>query len=120
MPVAWKLSIFSSGRASNGVSLSATPTLLNPPPAAIAPGPAGLTVAVVVVFFGPALGALLAFEGSDFSSSANNRAFSALRAASALRFSSFASLALLVLALSSHAAASFRSWYQTNKGVGEV
>jgi hypothetical protein len=80
------------------VSVAGTASL-EPPPAAIAPGPAGLTS----FFF---LGAGLAFAGAA-SSSASSRAFSALRASSARRLASFSSLALFPLAPSSHFSASF-------------
>ena len=82
-----------------------------PPPAAIAPGPAGLTFfGAAAPFLAPALGAGLALDGADASSSASNRAFSALRASSARRFSSLSSLDLEDLAPSCHLDASLRSW----------
>ena len=87
-----------------------------PPPAAIAPGPAGLGVDLGVdleaTFFAPAFGAALTFEGADDSSSASSRAFSAFRASSALRLSSLSSCFLLVFEPSCHFSASLRSWIQ--------
>lgn len=75
------------------------------PPAAMAPGPAGFALAPAEDFFPPAFGEAF-FVLRDASSSANRRAFSALRASSALRFSSRSSLPLVALAPSSHLAAS--------------
>ena len=75
-------------------------------PAAMAPGPAGF--ALVEAFFVPAFGEAF-FVGTDASSSASNRAFSALRRISALRFSSRSSLPLVGFAPSVHLAASVRS-----------
>jgi hypothetical protein len=49
----------------------------------------------------------LGFAGPAASSSASSRAFSALRASSARRFSSLSSLAFFVLAPSSQVSASF-------------
>lgn len=80
------------------------------PPAAIAPGPAGLGVA----FFPPVLDAfdaLGAFGAGSASSSASRRAFSALRAISARRFSSLSSAFLApFLGPSSHLDASLLSF----------
>ena len=71
-----------------------TSTAPRPPPAAMAPGPAGLTSFFGVAFFAPALGAAFTLGGALDSSSASRRAFSALRASSARRFSSLSSVFL--------------------------
>ena len=90
---------------------AATLTAPNPPPAAIAPGPAGLTSFFGVAFFAaPAFGAAFTLAGALVSSSASSRAFSALRASSARRFSSLSSLDLDDLAPSCHLDASLRSY----------
>lgn len=108
MPVAAKLSTswgasplllgLSAADAARAVSESS-------PPAAMAPGPAGLGLAFLVLAFGAAF-----FARRAASSSASSRAFSALRASSALRFSSLSSLLLLALAPSAHLSASVRSF----------
>lgn len=87
-----------------------------PPPAAIAPGPAGFGAVLAAAFFAPAFGAALGLDGAEASSSARSRAFSALRASSALRFSSLSSAAFLPLAPSAHLSASLRS-YSNNRAV---
>ena len=105
MPVAVKLS--TSSALLPGFSAAATfGSESCSPPAAMAPGPAGLG-------FPPFLG--LAFDAAFFtrrvaaSSSASRRAFSALRSRSALRFSSLSCLPLTDLAPSAHLSASLRS-----------
>ena len=65
-------------------SVLSTGIAANPPPAAMAPGPAGLGLAFAAPFFVPALGEGF-LTADDASSSARSRAFSALRARSALR-----------------------------------
>lgn len=94
-----------------GASTSAaTLTVPNPPPAAIAPGPAGLTSFFGVAFFAaPAFGAAFTLAGALVSSSASSRAFSALRASSARRFSSLSSCFLLAFDPWAHLSASLRS-----------
>lgn len=82
----------------------------SPPPAAIAPGPAGFAT-LGGAFFAPALGGAFTFAGALDSSSARRRAFSALRASSARRFSSLSSFALLAsFDPLDHLSASLRSW----------
>lgn len=92
-------------------SSGGAPALLDSrsPPAAIAPGPAGFGV-LEAAFLPPAFGAALTLAGADVSSSASSLAFSALRASSALRLSSFSSFFLLAFAPSSHFEASERSY----------
>jgi hypothetical protein len=100
-PVAAKL----SGSSRCGTSFSTPP---RPPPAAIAPGPAGFGAAA---FFAPALGALTTFAGAAASSSASRRAASALRARSAARLSSASAAFLLFpFAPSAHSSAALRSY----------
>ena len=92
------------GRTSCTVSLAP----LDGPPAAIAPGPAGFRS---LPFFAPAFGGVLTLAGTDASSSASKRAFSAFRASSAFRFSSFSSLLPLPpFEPSAHLSDSFFSW----------
>jgi hypothetical protein len=74
----------------------------------MAPGPAGFDC-TLEDFFEAGLGAAF-FAVVVASSSASNRAFSALRASSAFRFSSFSSLDLLAFAPSVHLSASPRSY----------
>ena len=96
----------SFGASSLGAALIAP----RPPPAAIAPGPAGLMSFLAgPAFFAPALGAAFALDGALASSSASRRAFSALRASSALRFSSLSSFAFPALDPCDHFSASLRS-----------
>lgn len=107
-PVAEKV----SGSSACPISVTLGP---RPPPAAIAPGPAGLGAALgaafAPAFLPPALGAAFAFDGADASSSASRRAFSAFRASSALRLSSLSSLLLLApFEPSCHFSASLCSW----------
>lgn len=107
MPVAAKLSICSVSPSfllelcvdKEGATAGASP-------AAMAPGPAGFDHALAA-FFEPDLGEAF-FGGGVASSSASNRAFSALRASSAFRFSSL-SLALETFESSAHLEASSRS-----------
>ena len=109
IPVAAKTS--GSGCFSSDVSLPLAwleSSAANPPPAAIAPGPAGLG-AFAADFFAPAFGLFFGLELVDASSSAKSLAFSALRANSARLLSSLSSFALLDLAPSCHLSASFRS-----------
>lgn len=102
-PVAEKV----SGSSALGMSAVLGP---RPPPAAIAPGPAGLG-ATLAAFFVPAFGAAFAFDGAEASSCASSRAFSAFRASSALRFSSLSSCFLPpVFEPSCHLSASLRSY----------
>lgn len=96
---------YSSG-ALGGSSLPAS-AAARPPPAAIAPGPAGLTTFPFLA--APAFGAALTLAGCDASSSARRRAFSAFRASSARRLASLSSLPLAVFAPSCHLSASLRS-----------
>ena len=104
MPVA----AYASGSSWCSLSDFWTGAAPSPPPAAIAPGPAGLGAAAF--FFPPALGAALGLEGAADSSSARRRAFSAFLASSALRFSSLSSCFLPLLAPSCHFSASFLSY----------
>lgn len=97
----------------SGSSFGAASTLSSPPPAAIAPGPAGLTFLAAdppPTFFVPAFGAAAFLAGAFASSSASSRAFSALRASSASRFASLSSLLGLPLPPSCHFSASLRSY----------
>ena len=85
-------------------------TAPKPPPAAIAPGPAGFTSFFAgTAFFVPAFGAALALVGAEASSSARSRAFSALRASSARRRASLSSDLFDDLAPWDHLSASFLS-----------
>ena len=108
MPVAAKLSIPSvSPPFLPELCVDTAGATAGAPPAAMAPGPAGFDFELAA-FFEPAFG--VAFFGVVVaSSSASNLAFSALRASSAFRFSSFSSLALLAFAPSVHLVASARS-----------
>ena len=106
IPVAAKDS-GSSGGADFSLSFSGAPP--RPPPAAIAPGPAGLAAFGVAFFAAPAFGAAFTLAGALVSSSASSRAFSALRASSARRFSSLSSPFLLPFDPCAHLSASLRS-----------
>jgi hypothetical protein len=106
IPVAEKV----SGSSAFEISVTLGPI---PPPAAIAPGPAGFGAALGVVFFAPAFGAAF-LVGADASSSARSRAFSAFLASSVLRFSSLSSLFLFAFPPSDHFSASLRSYNKHN------
>ena len=107
IPVAEKLS--GSSLWPSAISGTLDP---RPPPAAMAPGPAGLGGTLAAAFFAPAFGAAAFLAGAELSSSARSRAFSAFRASSALRFSSLSSPFLLDFAPSAHLSASRRSYMQ--------
>jgi len=92
MPVAAKLS---TGSSWLGAPLDWLPSASRLPPAAMAPGPAGFAFAAAA-FFVPAFGAIFLAGVCTASSSASSRAFSALRASSARRFSSLSSLLALL------------------------
>jgi hypothetical protein len=117
MPVAVKLSGSSGGALALGsVGPSSAATAARPPPAAIAPGPAGFGVGAAAFFLRSAGG--LGFALFATSSSASRRAFSALRAKSALRFSSAASALDFppLTSLSAHFSASLRSYGYEGRG----
>ena len=102
-----------SGSSAFGMSVTLGP---RPPPAAIAPGPAGFGAALGAAFFAPAFGAAFLL-GAEASSSASSRAFSAFLASSALRFSSLSSCFLFDLDPSVHFSASLRSYDRHNFNV---
>lgn len=114
-PVAAKLSISSGASVPDGAddddgsAMAAEFASPNPPPAAIAPGPAGREEDEAAFFLAPALGAGFFTAATEDSSSARSRAFSALRAWSALRFSSAASRLEASLAPDFQSSASLRS-----------
>lgn len=107
MPVAEYTSTSAGFPSSTSAGVLA-PDAARPPPAAIAPGPAGLTT-FGAAFFAPAFGGVFTLAGALASSSARMRAFSALRASSARRFSSLSSFGLAPFPPAAHFSASLRS-----------